>query len=182
MFYLSIHGGNSNFDVIAFNEKCEILGRGHSSGFDNCFEPQQTVLRHISEAVVECVVDLYSYGFNGRFECAYCCMVDRRNLLKECFLQIGYDVGEYVLLSEAYSYLLAGSLTETGCVALSSTGSCAAFCNGRNDCLITGGYGIPVGDEGSSAYIGIRGINMVTRSIGGWGEKTVLYDFLCESL
>ena len=182
MFYLSIHGGNSNFDVIAFNENCEILGRGHRSGIDNCFEPQQTVLRHISEAVIECVVDLYSLGFSGRFECVYYCMVAKSNLLKECFLQIGYDIGEYIFLEEPFCYLLAGGLTETGGVALASTGSCAAFCSGRNDLLITGGYGIPVGDEGSSAYIGIRGINMVTRAIGGWGEKTILYDFLCESL
>lgn len=182
MFYLSVHGGGSKIEILAFNEKCEILGRGCSGGINNYFEPYQSILQHISEAIVQCVLSLYSYGFTGQFECAYCCLVGRPSDLQECFLQVGYEIKEYVLLPEQYCYLLAGSLSETGCVALSGTGSCTAYYNGRDDFLVTGGYGTPIGDDGSSTYIGIRGINMVTRAIGGWGEKTILYDFLCESL
>lgn len=48
--------------------------------------------------------------------------------------------------------------------------------------ICVGGYGIPVGDEGSSSWIGIKGLNAVTRAANGWGEKTILSEMLYENI
>lgn len=56
------------------------------------------------------------------------------------------------------------------------------YCNGINNILHLGGYGTPVGDDGSGAWIGIKGINAVTRYLAGWGVQTSLKDRLFEYL
>lgn len=178
MINLSVDGGGSKINILAFDEKYRLLGYGTGAGINTRFDSIENIYTHIENAFCEC-----AKGFYGKhIDNIYCTMVSGCQTFKDILDKLEYTCGSFIRLPEGYTYLLAGGLTETGYVALAGTGSGAVYCNGLNNMLHLGGYGTPIGDDGSGSWIGIRGINAVTRYLAGWGDYTVLKDKLFEYL
>lgn len=181
-FYLSVFGGGTSTEMVVFNEEFKVLSRGRGNGVNYHYEPYQNVMKSLSDAIVQCTLDLFRYGFEGKFAGVYGTLLTPIPLIEiqSCIDTIGYTVEKYVLDTEPYCYLISSSLSDKGAIAISGTGSLAAYYGSATDYITTGGFGIPYGDDGSSTWIGIQGLNAVTRAAMGWGERTILFDLLSE--
>lgn len=181
-FYLSVFGGGTSTEMVVFNEDCEVLSSGIGNGVNLHYEPYQNVMKSLSDAIVQCTLGLFKYGFEGKFEGVYGSLLTPIPIveIKDCIETIGYTVEKYVIDKEPYCYLISASLSNKGAIAISGTGSLAAYYGSANEYITTGGFGIPYGDDGSSTWIGIQGLNAVTKAAMGWGEKTILFDLLSE--
>ncbi len=176
MINLTVDGGGTKINVVAFDENYRMLGYGKGNGINSNYETKENVYEHIHNALKSCMQNIEC----KEIETVYCTMVANDNMFKLVIENMGYVIKNFMSLEEGYTYLLAGGLTDKGYVALSGTGSGALYCNGKNNTLHLGGYGIPVGDDGSGSWIGIKGINAVTRALSGWGEETTLKDRFLE--
>lgn len=170
MVNLSVDGGGTKINVIAFDENYKLLGFGTSGGINTRYESEEQAINHILSSIQDCMKNIEEKNIN----IVYCTMVSTNNIFVEAIMRLGYTIKKFVSMQEGYTYLLAEGLTDKGYVSLSGTGSGSIFCDGRDRMLHLGGFGTPIGDDGSGAWIGIKGINAVTRSLDAWGEETTL--------
>ncbi len=175
--FLSVDGGGTKINVIAFDEKLKLKGYGSGGGINLRFETKERADEHIKKAIQECMGNA-----SVKIDKVYCTMVCSQDIFLENARDLGFEIDEMVRMPEGYTYLLAGALSESGFVALAGTGSGAVYCDGKDKILHIGGYGTPIGDDGGGSWIGIKGINAVTRHLSGWGEKTSLTEKLFEYL
>lgn len=68
-----------------------------------------------------------------------------------------------------------------GAIIVTGTGSCGfAHANGQD--LMLGGYGYPLGDQGSGAWMGLEIVKAALLSFDGLGPKTVLEEWVVDKL
>jgi N-acetylglucosamine kinase-like BadF-type ATPase len=178
MVNISVDGGGTKINIVAFDECHCMLGFGIGGGINIRYETKETVCKHIKDAINQCMKNIGEKNIST----VYCTMVGGYELFKYTINELGYTIERFVPMPEGYTYLLAGGLTQSGFVALSGTGSGVIYCESKDKYHHLGGYGTPVGDEGSGAWIGIKGINAVTRFLSGWGKETILTERLHEYL
>jgi len=178
---IAADGGGTGLRIIAFGDDLKLVSRSGSGPVNPNFESIGKITDNMAEAAKILAADL---GGGCKITNIYAAIVGPAGLFCEIFKR---ELGECALgaafhtISEARSHILAASLGDTGGVALAGTGSGAIYCS-RGDVIHIGGYGVPVGDEGSGAWIGIQGMAAAIRYISGWGEKTALAGRLCEYL
>ena len=174
-------GGGTNLRLIAFGGDLKLAARGGSGPVNPNFEDAGKIKNNMAEASNQLLADL-----DGDYIITniYATIVGSVELFADIFRR---EAGERAYgavlhnISEAHSHLYAASLQSRGGVALAGTGSGAMYCAG-GETVHLGGYGIPVGDEGSGAWIGLQGMSAAIRYISGWGEKTALADRLYKYL
>ena len=182
--HISVDGGGTSLRIVAFGEDLSLLAKSDSGAVNPNFESEQKIRENISEAL-----DGLSAGLGGDFTVGriYWTLVGSKGLFDEIFENFakkhGYlhDGIKKCDIPESQSHILAASLGERGGVALAGTGSGAIYCN-NGKTIHLGGCGIPVGDEGSGAWIGIQAMSAVFRHMNGWGEETLLTRKLYEYL
>lgn len=179
--YLSADGGGSKIAILAFDHQCNIMSSGSGGGINLNFDSEENVRRHYLEALDGCLSGLCA-NTAPVFECVYYSLVSKPEIFLDCLTKRHITVRKLRPLAEAYAYLLAASGKQKGCVVLAGTGSGAALCDGPEKVVHIGGFGIPAGDDGSGAWIGIRGVNAVTKMIDGWGPDTQLMQRLAAYL
>ncbi|MCL2816280.1 MAG: hypothetical protein FWD23_16930 [Oscillospiraceae bacterium] len=180
---LSVDGGGTSLRIVAFDDDLNLLARGGSGAVNPNFESGQKIRENIFEALAELAAGL---GKNFKICRVYKTMVGSGGLFGELFENFTRELGlagdmDICDISESRSHLLAASLGDAGGVALAGTGSGAIYCAGGKT-IHLGGCGIPVGDEGSGAWIGIQAMSAAFRHIYGWGEETQLTLKLYEYL
>lgn len=179
--HLSVDGGGTSLRVLAFDDDLRLIAQSRSNSVNGNFESVEKITDNISEAA-----RMLHANLSGEYkiENIYETIVGSADLFNKTFLKnIGNfaEVPDIFDISESRSHLLAASLGYVGGVALAGTGSGAIYCN-KGTTIHLGGYGIPVGDEGSGAWIGIHGISAAIKHISGWGEETALTERLYEYL
>ncbi len=178
MINVSVDGGGTKINVVVFDERHELLGFGHGGGVNRRYDTKENVCSNIANAMEKAMLNIKSKTIDNM----YCAMVAGYDFFLETMSNLGYSIIRFVPMPEGYAYLLAGGLVQAGFVAMSGTGSSVVYCNGKDNYYRYGGYGIMIGDEGSGAWIGTRGINAALRCIIGWGVETTLVDRLYEYL
>jgi len=90
---------------------------------------------------------------------------DRRQ--REAFLAAAPRVAGLALATDAYAALLGAHAGAPGAIVIAGTGSvgCRLLPDGR--LRLVGGWGFPVGDEGSGAWIGWRAIGLALKALDG---------------
>ncbi|MCL1857642.1 MAG: hypothetical protein FWF92_00195 [Oscillospiraceae bacterium] len=181
---LSVDGGGTSLRIIAFDDDLNFIAQSKSGSVNPNFESDKKIRENISEAVKLLIAILYDLTGDFKIKDIYETIVGSvsffNNILKrEC----GGFVKDAIfhVISEGHSHVYAASLRDKGVVALAGTGSGAIYCD-KDKILHLGGYGIPVGDQGSGAYIGIQGMSAAIKNINNWGEKTLLTERLYKYL
>ena len=178
-YYLGVDGGGTKINLILFNENYELVCEGTGGGVTTSYLDISVVRENMMDAVRSLMKP-----FNGeriKVERAAGVLIGPGKVLNEC-LATAMDVPPFESRDEGYMYLLAGGLTDKGGVALAGTGDGAVYINGRNDIYHTGGYGSYMGEDGSGWWIGNRGMFAAIQMIDGWGQDTVLKDYLFQYL
>lgn len=180
---LSVDGGGTSLRIIAFDDDLNLLARGGSGAVNPNFESGHKIRENISEALNGLAGGL---GGNVKIGRVYKTLVGSGEIFDEIFINFADERGlagdmDICVISESRSHLLAASLGDAGGVALAGTGSGAIYC-AKGQTVHLGGCGIPVGDEGSGAWIGIQAMSAAFRHIYGWGEETLLTAKLYEYL
>jgi len=179
--HVAADGGGTNLRLIAFCDELRLAARSGSGPVNPNFEDIEKIKNNMAEAS-----RLLLAGLDGDYIITniYATIVGSVELFNRIFGREAKARANGAALhhiSEAHSHLYAASLQSRGGVALAGTGSGAMYCAG-GETVHLGGYGIPVGDEGSGAWIGLQGMSAAIRYISGWGEKTALADRLYEYL
>ena len=174
-------GGGTSLRLIAFGEDLKLAAESCSGPVNPNFEDVEKIKNNMTEAA-----RLLLAGLDGdcKITGIYATIVGSVELFERIFRREAgarAEDAELHHISEAHSHLYAASLQTAGGVALAGTGSGAMYCS-KGETVHLGGYGIPVGDEGSGAWIGLQGMSAAVKYISGWGEKTALADRLYEYL
>jgi len=178
---LSVDGGGTSLRVIAFDDDLKLVAQSKSGSVNPNFESAEKIGNNMTEAVKMLLANLDG---NFKIKNIYATIVGSVSLFHEILVKESDTLSESATvcnISEGHSHLFAASLGDKGGIALAGTGSGAIYCN-KGEIIHLGGYGIPVGDEGSGASIGIQGISAVVKDINGWGEKTLLTEKLYKYL
>jgi N-acetylglucosamine kinase-like BadF-type ATPase len=174
---LSADGGGTSLRIVAFGDSIDFIAESLSHSVNPNFEDAGKISENMREAA-----DSLFAGLSGDYEIQniYATIVGDAGVFREILTQrSGKSAGSanFYNIPEAHSHLFAASLSSKGGIALSGTGSGAIYCDGEKTVHL-GGIGIPVGDEGSGASIGIRGMSAAVKHINGWGEETLLAEKL----
>ena len=167
--------------LLAFDDDLNLAAGGKSGSVNPNFESDKKISENMSEAARTLLSNL---GGGWKIKKIYATIVGSTGFFREIFFREAGDMAKgaaFCDIPEGYSHLFASSLTNKGGVALSGTGSGAIYCN-AGKILHMGGYGIPVGDEGSGAWIGMQAISAAIKYINGWGQRTSLAEKLYEYL
>ena len=170
---LSADGGGTSLRIIAFDDNLNLIARSGSRSVNPNFESAENVREHMREAA-KSILDALPGDYS--VQNIYAAIVGDAGLFREILTKSckgAADSANFYSIPEAQSHLFAASLRSKGGIALSGTGSGAIYCDGEKTVHI-GGVGIPAGDEGSGAHIGICGMSAAIRHINGWGEETML--------
>ena len=181
---LSVDGGGTSLRIIAFDYELNFIAQSKSGAVNPNFEDIGKIGENISEAAKILLINLSKLGENIKIKNIYAAIVGSAEYFKRIFMKEAGELAEeanFYGISEGLSHIYSASLRDKGGAALAGTGSGAVYCN-KNVMIHLGGYGIPVGDEGSGAWIGLHGMSAAVKYINGWGEKTLLTEKLYEYL
>ena len=188
---LSVDGGGTSLRIVAFDDDLNFIAEIESGSVNPNFESIEKIEKNMSDAIKHLfeILKLIILRGNIKINNVYETIVGSVDFFNDIFMQEvkaakKIDVADFHNISESHSHLFAASLKDFGGVALAGTGSGAIYCdkNNKNNIIHSGGYGIPVGDEGSGAWIGVQGMSAAIRHINGWGEKTLLTEKLYQYL
>ena len=124
--------------------------------------------RHIEQAIAAAFADA---GFEpaARASCALglgLAGASRANLAAE-FLRTDPGYAVCVLDTDARTLLIGAHRGRPGIVVTAGTGSVAAACDDAGRVRVAGGWGFPVGDEGSGAWLGVRAMQVAQAAFDG---------------
>ncbi|MCS6831674.1 MAG: ATPase [bacterium] len=106
---------------------------------------------------------------------------DRRALLERLLNQL--LPGANVLVLADYAIALEGATGGApGVLVIAGTGSIACGRDREGRFMRAGGWGYLLGDEGSGFWMGREAIRTVLAASEGWGEHTLLYEMLSNTL
>lgn len=176
---LSVDGGGTKLFAVLFDESMNILSIARESSVNTNFEAVDAVERHMSNCIRRCLAPWLADN-PGKFPLAcYACIVGPMDLFRSVIEREAPGC-RLVPVQEGMMHCLSGSLSQSGIVALSGTGSGVALCvNGAVQSHL-GGWGSLVGDEGSGYAIGRDGIAAVIRAHDGWGKTTLMTELLVD--
>jgi len=184
---LSVDGGGTSLRIVAFDDDLNLIAQSKSGPVNPNFETVENIGENMSNAIKLLFAELLNSAGDFEIKKIYRTIVGSVRFFDEIFIKesklSGDFAGETIFynISEGHSHLFAASLKDKGGIALAGTGSGAIYCNKENF-IHLGGYGIPVGDEGSGAWIGLQGMSAAVKYINGWGEKTLLTEKLYKYL
>lgn len=178
---LGIDSGGTKTQSIIVNSQLELLGkdRGGPGNYHNV--GVEKARKNVSETIENALVsaeldgknlDYAGFGIGGLdtdtdFEIISDFLGDIKFLedLKHKFIVNDVIISYYSIIGR-----------EPGIVAVAGTGSIAFGRNPDGDETRAGGWGWPIGDEGSGAYLAELGLRKATRAYDGRGKETELVE------
>jgi len=166
-FVIGVDGGGSGTRARLATRSGAVIGNGDAgpSALGQGIETALANVRHaISLAFVNAGVPVpapaacaLGLGLAGAHLPARC----------EAFVRAAPRFGRLVLDTDAYTALLGAHRGQPGAIVAAGTGSIGeALCrDGRR--LFVSGWGFPVGDEGSGAWLGLRAMREAQRALDG---------------
>ena len=99
---------------------------------------------------------------------------------REEFLQLNPGFGLLIVESDAYTTLLGAHCGEAGAVIALGTGSVGEALYSDGSRLEVGGWGFPIGDEASGAWLGWQAVNYLQRVLDGRQPAEALSEALAQ--
>lgn len=169
--WLCCDGGGTKLLSLLVDEELCVVREHRTGGVNPNFHPMEQVRAHMQEALDATLGD-----FDTLLAGVFISMPGPVEVFKN-LLHTTYPGVPVVVISEGKMGLLSGLCREQGFVALSGTGS-DVFYEGPGGPMVIGGWGLMLGDEGSGAYIGQKGLIAAIHAVDGRGENTALLESL----
>jgi len=87
--------------------------------------------------------------------------------LRAAFVKAAPSYAQLVLDEDAYTMLLGAHAGRPGAVVAAGTGSVGAALHANGERARVGGWGFPVGDEGSGAWLGLAAMRVAQHAVDG---------------
>lgn len=179
--YLGIDGGGTKCSAVLVDANDTVLGVGEGGpanpyhGFDRALESIQnaadTALRNAGLSPADkanCVVGM---GLAG---------VHLPTLFKKVE-QWNHPFKKQYLTNDLHIACIAAHENDDGAVIVAGTGSCG-FVHVKGQSLTLGAHGMPCGDKGSGAWLGLSAVQAVLLASDGLGPQTELSQLLFEQM
>jgi N-acetylglucosamine kinase-like BadF-type ATPase len=170
---LGIDAGGTKTRALLADETGRVVGAGRDGGANLSIhgelEVEKVLHRVIEEAEAEAEVraDALALGIAG---------ADRpedHGILRAILRRMGYRQ-RVLIANDARIAFVAGSPARVGVAIVCGTGSIAWGQNAAGEIARSGGWGWPLGDEGSGFWIGLAALRCVLRASDGRGSATAL--------
>lgn len=179
---VAVDGGGSSCRVAAFDGAGRMLTRvtvnGHASlsrgveqAWKNIDSGLQQVRRELQKTP-DWLPDRLVMGLAGSLQ-----ETRRRN-----FLALLPDILAYTLVTDGHAQLLGASGGQPGICLAIGTGSVLHWLDENGERGMVGGWGFPVGDEGSGAWLGMRLVQHYLWHVDGRRQRGSLIESLAERL
>ncbi len=177
--FIGIDGGGSKCRAIISNVKGEIIGRG-MGGPANPFYGVQRALNSIldasqnaienagleSDTIANIVAGIGLAGVN--LPVLYESLQEWKHPFSHLYLTTDMDIAN-----------IGAHDGKEGAVIIVGTGSCG-FVNSAGKKTMYGGYGFPIGDKASGAWIGLKAIEHTLLVLDGFEKECLLANKVCE--
>lgn len=177
--FIGIDGGGSKCKAIISNSKGDILGTG-LGGPANPFYGLQIAINSIVEASENALVD------TGMENKSLSCLVAGIGLagvnLPELFQKIQdwkHPFAKMYLTTDMDIANIGAHNDQYGAVIIVGTGSCG-YVSLPGTKHTFGGYGFPIGDKASGAWIGLKAIEYTLLVLDGFSSDSLLAIKICE--
>jgi len=88
---------------------------------------------------------------------------------------------DLLLDTDSFTALVGAHGGRHGVVLIAGTGSVAEAWRADGTRSIAGGWGFPVGDEGSGAWLGLQAVRLAQQALDGRGPRTAFTDAVCAA-
>lgn len=166
-YHIGIDGGGTRTRARLASPQGDALGFA-ASGPSALGQGIEQAWRHIAQAVDLAFADA---GLSPvpRRRCALGLGLAGANVRQRCeeFLGHAPPFAEIALDTDAYTTLLGAHEGRPGAIVAAGTGSVGEALHHDGQRVAVGGWGFPVGDEGSGAWLGLRAMRETHRAIDG---------------
>jgi len=179
MYYLGIDGGGTKCRAILANAKGKVLAEG-LGGPSNPFYGVEQACKSIKEASLNAVensglsLDILSHTVAGvglagvNLPTLYQELSDWNNPFQQMYLTTDVDIANIGAHGQLH-----------GAVIIIGTGS-VGFSNTPKNNMMLGGYGFPISDKASGAWLGLKAIEHTLLALDNFKDKSLLADKVCE--
>ncbi|MGM9490911.1 BadF/BadG/BcrA/BcrD ATPase family protein [Ideonella sp. YS5] len=87
-----------------------------------------------------------------------------------------------LLETDSFTALVGAHAGRHGVILIAGTGSVAEVWRPDGARRISGGWGFPVGDEGSGAWLGLQAVRLAQQALDGRGSHTPLTEAVCAAI
>lgn len=177
--YLGIDGGQSGTTALIGDETGWILGEGHAGPCNHVGAAErrgkffsavgESVRLAAEQAGVKAEFTAVCAGFSGG-------SADKEDLTRELI-----RAERYLVTDDAHIALTGATAGDPGIIVIAGTGSIAYGRNAAGRTARAGGWGYVFGDEGGAFDIARQALRAILRHEEGWGQPTMLREFLLEA-
>jgi len=166
MYFLGIDAGGSTCRARLTDKDGAIIGQG-KAGPANARIGTEKVFVAIEEAYHLAMADAgLSAADSPRIQAGMGIAGINRIGAKEALLAMGFPFATVIINTDGYIANIGAHGGQDGGIVIIGTGSIAlGYVEGRD--VKVGGYGFPISDEGSGAYIGLQAIRKTLRAADG---------------
>ena len=166
-YLIGVDGGGSGTRVLVQRSSGALVGSGEA-GPSALGQGVVKAWRNI-ELAVRAAFDQGSVALPGWAHCALAAGLSgvTRRPLREAFQNADPGLARLELESDAFAMLLGAHGGQPGVILIAGTGSIAEALRADGSRATVGGWGFPVGDEGSGAWLGLQAVHHAQAAMDG---------------
>lgn len=179
MYYLGIDGGGTKCHAVIQDENGVILGRGRG-GPANPVHGFEQAIQSINDASTEAVKEsgLSENDFSLMIAGIGLAGINLHGFMKQ-MESWKHRFAECYLTTDLEIAAIGAHETANGAVIIVGTGSCG-YCHSSEGDVVLGGYGFPIGDQASGAWMGLKAIEHTMLALDGYIEIDLLTRAVCS--
>jgi glucosamine kinase len=172
-FWIAVDGGGTGTRVLLTRAHGAVIGHGHA-GPSALGQGIEAAWIHIVQAVQQAFAEAglpyapaqvaMGAGLSGVNNLAW----------REAFIAANPGFGSLLLASDATTMLLGAHGGRPGAMVAAGTGSVGEALHPDGSRTTVGGWGFPVGDEGSGAWLGLQAMRLAQAALDGRATATAL--------
>lgn len=173
-FLLGVDGGGTGTRALLASPNGTILARA-TAGPSALGQGIEAAWAQVQRAVTECfsLAGLPSAPWE---QCALAAGLSGVHNLqqRDAFLALLPPLGKVLLETDGYTMLIGAHAGQPGLIVASGTGSVGEVLHADASHAVVGGWGFPVGDEGSGAWLGLQAVRLAQQAQDGRAAVGVL--------
>ena len=179
MYYLGIDGGGTKCHAVIQNEAGETLGRGRG-GPANPVHGYEQAIQSITDASTQAAEEsgLSQDDFSSIVAGIGLAGVNLHGIMQK-MESWQHRFAELHLTTDLEIASIGAHESNNGAVIVVGTGSCG-YCMNEDNKVILGGYGFPIGDHASGAWMGLKAIEHTLLALDGFIEIDQLTRAVCN--
>jgi glucosamine kinase len=166
-FLIGVDGGGSGTRAVVQRIRGEAMGRGQA-GPSALGQGVAQAWRNV-EAAARAAFESAGLPQPGWDRCALAAGLSgvSHPPLRDAFLAADPGLGRLEAETDSYTMLLGAHAGQPGAILIAGTGSIAEALRADGSRATVGGWGFPVGDEGSGAWLGLQAVRQAQAALDG---------------